>query len=330
MASTTAFRDALILTGPTGSGKTALALELAERLPAEIIALDSMTLYRGLDIGTAKPTRKEQSRVRHHLIDVLDPQESASVAWWLDRAAVACEEIRSRGRVPLLVGGTPFYLKALLHGLFEAPAVDAAIREALEAEARTIGVEALHARLAAVDARTASRVHPNDTRRVVRALEIFTATGRPISELQSTWESATFENASPTMNTIPAVMLDWPRQVLVSRIEQRVQQMLAAGWLEECRGLLNQPLSKEALQAVGYQELFQHLRGELDLAAAVERIVIRTRQFAKRQLTWFRKLPVTPVAADTPELAVRVLTAWKAVCPERNLEAPAQDLQTIE
>src|SRR6476661_495553 len=175
----TAFDNALILTGPTACGKTALALELAERIGAEIVALDSMTVYRGMDIGTAKPTPGERARVPHHLIDVLDPWESLTVAWWLERAAGACRDITTRGKRPLFVGGTPFYLKALLHGLFPGPPGNEELRRELEAEAERDGKAKLHAKLAAVDPKTATRLHPNDVRRVVRALEVYQLTGRP-------------------------------------------------------------------------------------------------------------------------------------------------------
>lgn len=290
------FADALVLTGPTGSGKSAFALALAPKLGAEIVALDSMTLYRGMDIGTAKPTVAERTAVPHHLIDVLDPWESGNVAWWLDRAAEACFEIRGRGRRPLFVGGTPFYLKALLHGLFDAPPANAEIRERLEREAADSGPEALHARLAAVDAVTATRLHPNDVRRVVRALEVFEATGSPISALQQTW-------AEPAL-PLPAVALQWPRDELNRRIDARVDAMLAAGWLDEARRLreLPHPLSPEASRALGYPELFAFLDGQSPWDETADRIRLRTRQFAKRQRTWFRGLNLATVAADAPDL----------------------------
>lgn len=278
-----AFADALILTGPTASGKTALALDLAERVGAEILAMDSMTPYRGLDIGTAKPTADERARVRHHLIDVLDPWESANVAWWLGRAAEACAEIRGRGRRPLFVGGTPFYLKALLHGLFESPPSDEGLRQKLEAEAAAHGNAALHARLVAVDPKLGAKLHPNDVRRVVRALEVFELTGRPLGELQQTWDAPPAD--------IPCVCLEWPREVLYDRIDRRVEVMIAAGWVEEVRALMAKPMSREAAQAVGYAELISHLRDGVPLAETVARIQQRTRQFAKRQMTWFRGLP---------------------------------------
>ncbi len=278
------FADAAVLTGPTGSGKSAVALDLAATLNAEIVAMDSMTLYRGLDIGTAKPTADERATVPHHLIDVLDPWESGSVAWWLDRAAEACRQIRERGKRPLFVGGTPFYLKALLHGLFDAPPVDPAIRQRLEADGERDRL-ALHARLAAVDPLTAKRLHPNDVRRVVRALEVFETAGRPISELQQTWANP----AAP----LPVVCLEWPREELFRRIDDRVTIMLNSGWPEEVDRLraLPRPLSKEAGAALGYRELLSQPAGGRVSEGVADRIRTATRQFAKRQLTWFRGLP---------------------------------------
>jgi tRNA dimethylallyltransferase len=312
-----AFDNALILTGPTACGKTALALELAECIGAEIVALDSMTVYRGMDIGTAKPTPDERARVPHHLIDVLDPWESLTVAWWLDRAAEACHDITARGKRPLFVGGTPFYLKALLHGLFPGPPADEQLRRDLEAEAERTGNSSLHARLAAVDPRTANRLHPNDVRRVVRALEVFTLTGKPISDRQQNWDTPAFADkpdAVPPAARIPAVVLELPREVLYDRINRRVDAMLAAGWLDEVKRLreLTRPLSREARQALGYRELLAYLDGEnADWAATVELVRTHTRQFAKRQLTWFRHLPqLMPVAADAPDTLEQVLRGW--------------------
>lgn len=305
--SSASFADALVLTGPTGSGKSAVALQLAELHNFAIVAMDSMTLYRGLDIGTAKPTADEQARVPHFLLDRLDPWESANVAWWLGEAAVACEQIRASGRRPLFVGGTPFFLKALFHGLFDSPAIDAAIRAKLEDEAGSIGPEALHARLAAVDPITAARLHPNDVRRVVRALEVFEGTGRPISDWQSSWKLA----AAP----IPAVALDWPRDALNARIDQRIDAMLNAGWLDEARKLLElpRPLSREASQALGYRELFAFVKGDADWSSTVDAIQLQTHQFAKRQRTWFRGLKeCESVPGNGDGVAERVIGAWNA------------------
>ena len=298
------FREALILTGPTASGKTELALELGERLNAEIVAMDSMTLYRHMDIGTAKPAPEERRRVPHHLLDVLDPWESASVAWWLEQAAACCRDIRRRGQRPLFVGGTPLYLKALLRGLFDGPPADAAVRRRLTEEADRHGRQALHDRLARIDPAAAARLHPNDLRRVVRALEVWELTGRPISAWQTQWAGPRIEDRGsrivsrssildPRSSVPRCLCLDLPRPVLYERIDARVGRMFAAGLVEEVRALrrLKQPPGREARQALGYKEVFDHLDGRAGLDETVRRIQTRTRNFAKRQLTWFRHLP---------------------------------------
>jgi tRNA dimethylallyltransferase len=329
------FERALILTGPTASGKTALGLELAERVGAEIIALDSMTVYRGMDIGTAKPTAAERARVPHHLIDVLDPWESLTVALWLERARAACQDIVARDKRPLFVGGTPFYLKALLHGLFPGPPADEEVRRKLEAEAAANGAITLHERLATVDPKTAARLHANDVRRVVRALEVHTLTGKPISEWQKSWDTPAFADvpaAAPPLVRIPGAVLELPREELHRRIDRRVEGMLAAGWLDEVRRLqeLPRPLSREARQALGYRELLAFLgtpvaglsraepasetppaRSRLGWQETVELIRTHTRQFAKRQMTWFRHMPqLVPVSVDAPGCRDEVLKAW--------------------
>jgi tRNA dimethylallyltransferase len=293
-----AFRHALILTGPTASGKTALALELAGPLNAEIIAMDSMTLYRGMDIGTAKPTPDERRRVPHHLLDVLDPWQSASVAWWLEQAALACRAIEARGRRALFVGGTPLYLKALLCGMFDGPPADDAVRARLESDAARDGSPALHARLARVDPASAARLHPNDIRRVVRALEVFELTERPLSQWQTQWPGpgAANDPASPR-----CLCLELERTELYARIDARVERMIAAGLIDEARALraAPRPPGREAAQAVGYREAFEFLEGRVTLAETVRRTQTRSRQLAKRQLTWFRSLPeCQPVRAD--------------------------------
>ena len=300
-----AFADAFILTGPTGSGKSALAIALAKQIGAEIVAMDSMTVYRGMDIGTAKPTAQERAVVPHHLLDELEPHQSANVAWWLERAASVCAEIRSRGKRPLFVGGTPLYLKAIRHGLFDAPPADPAIRLKWEAFAELHGKPELHMRLKAVDAKSAARLHPNDIRRVVRALEVYDLTGKPLSSFQQTWDSPSFANATPTTAAIPCAILEWPREELYARIDRRVRTMFDAGWLDEVRRLraLPQPLSREAGQALGYRELFAYLENEApNLEATIAEVQMRTRQFAKRQLTWFRSLGCRVLQADRADL----------------------------
>jgi tRNA dimethylallyltransferase len=282
------FHDALILTGPTGSGKTSLGLELAERLGAEIVAMDSMTLYRGMDIGTAKPTPAERSRVPHHLIDVLDPWESSSVAWWLDRATDCGRANGARGRPILFVGGTPLYLKALLYGLFAGPPADPELRQRLLQEAEQAGRQILHARLAGVDPVAAARLHPNDLHRVVRALEVWELTGQPISSWQQQWQEKRGSARFPQV-----LCLDMPRAELYARIDARVHAMIAAGFIEEVEALrrLPRPISREAAQSVGYKEILAFLDGQATLEEAIAAMQTRSRQLAKRQLSWFRHLP---------------------------------------
>jgi len=280
------FRDCWFLTGHTASGKTAVGLELATLLNAEIISLDSMAIYRGMDIGTAKPTAEQQSHTPHHLIDIASPVENFSAAEYLAAAAEAAEGIRSRGREPLFVGGTPLYLKSLLRGVFEGPPADWDFRREVEAEVKQVGVAALHERLNQVDPLSAAKLHPNDIRRIIRALEVYKITGQPISHLQTQ-----FEEGLPA-SQCKVFVLDWPRAELHQRIEQRVQQMFAAGLVEEVRGLIDQygELSRTASQAVGYREVIAALAADEDEASMCEAVNIRTRQFARRQDTWFRGL----------------------------------------
>lgn len=296
------FRQTLILTGPTGSGKSALGVALAERLGAEIVSMDSMSLYRGLDIGTAKPDAEQRRRVPHHLLDVHEPWESGSVAGWLERAAQCCRDIESRGKRVLFVGGTPLYLKALLGGLFDGPAANPEVRERLDREAERIGRPALHERLARVDPETARRLHPNDLRRVIRALEVWELTGQPLSRWQGQWAK---EKAGPENRCL---WLDRPREELYRRIDARVERMVASGWVEEVRALrqLPRPIGREAAAALGYREMFDYLEGRVSLEEAIRRIQTRSRNFAKRQLTWFRH-----IAACRPVTEELTFAIWK-------------------
>ena len=279
------FHRATYLTGPTAVGKTAVSVGLAKRLNAEIIALDSMTLYCGMDIGTAKPSIEEREGVPHHVIDVVDPWESASVAEYRAWAGHAIEQIEARGHRVLFVGGTALYLKTLLRGLFEGPAADPEIRARLENEANMFGDATIHDRLASIDPQTAQRLHPNDRRRVIRALEVHAITGRPLSEHQ-------VEHAQHAPASVGVFAIDRPRPDLHLRINQRVQQMFAGGLVDEVKRLAEspQPLHDTPAQAVGYRECLEHLAGRLGRDEAIEQTQARTRQFAKRQSTWFRGL----------------------------------------
>ena len=274
------------LTGPTASGKSAVAMELADRIQAEIISLDSMTIYRGMDIGTAKPTASERQRIPHHLIDIADPHEEFSVAEFVARAAKVAAEIVDRGRSPLFVGGTGLYLRSLLRGLSSGPDADWPFRKQLELESAERGPLWLHSQLAECDPVTAARLSPNDRRRIIRALEVFHLSGSPISASQ--------HHAPRPSSERPVVVLwlDPPRPWLCERINRRVDEMIDHGWLLETQTLLSyQPApSRTALQALGYRELIAVLRNEIPLAAAVGQIKTSTRQFAKRQKTWFRNL----------------------------------------
>lgn len=285
-ASPTPTANCWYLTGATAVGKSTVALELAGRLGAEILSLDSMAVYRGLDIGTAKPSAAEQGRVPHHLIDLVEPDQDYTLAQYVDAAERATREIVGRGAVPLFVGGTPLYLKALLRGIFSGPPADWDLRRELQAFAKDEGPERLHARLAKVDSRTAARLHPRDERRVIRALEVWEKTGQSISDLQQQ-----FDRARPAA-ACRVFVLSRPRDELVKRIDARVEAMFAEGLVDEVRTLLARPLafSRTASQAVGYREVLELLADERDLPATVELVKLRTRQFAKRQMTWFRSL----------------------------------------
>ncbi len=278
--------DCWFLTGPTASGKTSVSLALAERLGAEIVSLDSMALYRGMDIGTAKPSVDERCAIPHHLIDILNPSEEFSLAQYVEAAHAAIAAIRRRKREVLFVGGTPLYLKGMLRGIFEGPAADWNLRRQLEAEAARQEPGYLHRRLAEVDPEAANRLHANDTRRLIRAIEVHEKTGRPISD----WQRQ-FDVAHPA-DQCRVFVLDWPREELYRRIDRRVESMFDAGLVDEVRHLMEDGpgLGPTASQGVGYREVLAHLRGETDLAETLRLVQMHTRQFAKRQGTWFRSL----------------------------------------
>jgi tRNA dimethylallyltransferase len=259
-------------------------LVLAQRLGGRILSVDSMQVYRGMDIGTAKPTLAERAAVRHELIDVVEPTEACSVQQFVSAADAAIAGAAADG-VPLIAtGGTPMYYKALFEGLFEGPAADLALRDQLNAQP----LETLHQRLRQVDPAAADRLHVNDRRRVVRALEVHELTGKTITEQQGQWEGA-HRHAAHWFG------LHWEKDANNRRINQRVKQMIDAGWLGECETLLARygTLSPTAAEATGYHELFRHLRGEMTLEDAVEAIKIATRQLARRQIKWFRRFANT-------------------------------------
>lgn len=286
------------LAGPTASGKSAVALLLAERLGAEIVALDSMTLYREMDIGTAKPTAEERASVPHHLFDILDPSEDFSVAEYLRAAADVVDDILSRGRVPLFVGGTGLYLRSLLRGVFAGPPANDNVRGELEAVLQEQGPAILHERLRAVDPATATRLPVNDTRRIIRALEVHALTGQPLSEQH--------QQAPRPLHERPehVYWLEPERAWLHARINQRVVQMVDHGLVEEVARLRTRqpPIGPTARQGLAYKETLDWLdRPETPFSAVTELIQTRTRQFAKRQHTWFRNLVECRAIAIAPE-----------------------------
>jgi tRNA dimethylallyltransferase len=277
----------IVICGPTAAGKTAAGIAVARAVGGEIVSADSMQVYRYMDIGTAKPTAAEQAAVRHHLIDVVDPDEPFDAAVYAALGRQALAELIRRGRTPVVVGGTGLYIKALLYGLFRSDARDPAVRARLRAEAESQGTAALHARLEQCDPQTAVRLHPNDTVRIVRALEVFEATGRPISELQ---REHRFGDA-PFHTLKIGLALD--REALYRRIDRRVEAMAAAGLEEEVRALLAKGYGPrlKPMQSIGYSHMAAFIAGATSRAECLRTLQRDTRRFAKRQLTWFRADP---------------------------------------
>jgi tRNA dimethylallyltransferase len=275
----------LILTGPTGSGKSDWAMRLAQQWPVEIISVDSAQVFRGLDIGTAKPGAAARGAVPHHLLDILDPAQAYSAGQFARDAVALIGQIRARGHIPLLVGGTMLYLKALRQGIAKLPHASLAVREAIDAAAAVQGWPALHARLARLDPVAARRIHPNDAQRIQRALEVCQLTGETLSGLQAHSPAALQEPA-----TVWALVPE-PRRVLHERIAMRFNQMMTQGFLAEVRELYargNLSADHASMRAVGYRQLWAHCDGSISVAEAVDRGIAATRQLAKRQLTWLR------------------------------------------
>lgn len=278
----------LCIVGPTASGKTALSVALAKELDGEIVSADSMQLYRGMDIGTAKATQEERQGIPHHMLDILDPGESYSAAQYAEDARKCVEDILARGKVPIVAGGTGLYLNALLGRIrFEEEERDPAYRQALEAEAEAEGGAGLLARLREVDPESAAKLHENDHKRIIRALESFHATGEPLSVVNA-------RGREQPLNYRPCIIGIAPekREVLYSRIDRRVNEMIRGGLIEEARALFARPvLSSTARQAIGYKELLPYLEDGAPLEPCVELLKQNTRRYAKRQLTWFRNDP---------------------------------------
>lgn len=294
-------RPVLCIMGPTASGKTRLAVDLVQHFPFEIVSVDSALIYRGMDIGTAKPDAATLAVAPHRLIDFLDPAQAYSAAQFRSDCLREMEQIRQAGRLPLLVGGTMLYFRALQHGLSPLPGADPALRARLDVQMREQGLESLHARLAEVDPEAARRIHPNDPQRIQRALEVYELSGRPLSahfsEIDPEWRP---------LRLLKLAVVPRDRSVLHVRIEQRFGQMLEHGFVAEverlyARGDLG--LHLPAIRAVGYRQVWRYLAGELSYAQMCERAVVATRQYAKRQLTWLRSEPdLLWLDADAPGL----------------------------
>jgi tRNA dimethylallyltransferase len=284
--------QAILLMGPTATGKTDLALKLAEELPIEIISVDSALIYQGMDIGTAKPSKEEQNKVRHHLIDIITPLEAYSVAQFIDDSVCLIHEVNARGKIPLLVGGTMMYYNGLLKGISELPLSDPKIRAQLELEANNSSWQELHARLQQIDPPAAAKIKPNDKQRISRALEIFYQTGKPISVLQS--ESNVKKPAG--INFLPLAIVPEDREILHKRIEARFNNMLENGFIQEVQNLQNAfpelTINHNSMRCVGYSQMWQYLDGQINRQELSEMGIAATRQLAKRQITWLRSMEV--------------------------------------
>jgi tRNA dimethylallyltransferase len=274
----------ILILGVTASGKGRLAFDLAEHLGAEIISIDSMKVYRRMDIGTAKPPKDARERIKYHLIDVVDPSDSFSVGAFLDAASDAMEQIKSHHKKIVAVGGTALYIKSLLYGLFDGAGTDENIRTELRARAEAEGLAELHRELTKIDPEAAERINPNDARRIVRALEVYQLSGKPISNFQKQWEQRQMKHDWTIIG------LRREKADASSRINRRVKKMIEAGLVDEVKSLLDEEksLGKQARCAIGYAEIIEHLSGQTSLEDAIESIKINSRRLAKSQRTWFK------------------------------------------
>jgi len=274
----------ILILGVTASGKGWLAFDLAESIGAEIISIDSMKVYRRMDIGTAKPPKEARQRVKYHLIDIVEPSDSFSVGAFINAASDAIRQIKSRNRKIVAVGGTALYIKSLLYGLFDGAGTDEQIRTKLQARAESEDLGELHCELMKIDPAAAERINPNDAKRIVRALEVYQLTGKPISSFQKQWEQHQMKHDWTIIG------LRREKADASSRINKRVKKIIGAGFVDEVKSLLDEdkPLSKQARCAIGYAEIIEHLSGQISLEEAVELIKINTRRLAKGQRTWFK------------------------------------------
>lgn len=281
----------ILILGVTASGKNRLAFNLAQSLDAEIISIDSMKVYRRMDIGTAKPSAELREIVKYHLIDIIEPSESFNVGAFHASALQAIEQIKSRGKPVIAVGGTSLYIKALLCGLFEGPGTDEQVRARLRARADAEGLAELHRELSTVDPVAAERINPNDSKRIIRALEVYTITGKPISDFQKQWKTHNEQTGKSDFgNGWTIIGLRRDKTDTSSRINARVKKMILSGFIDEVKSLLDEekPLSKQARCAIGYAEIIRHLEGQIDMMEATELIKKNTRRLAKGQRTWFK------------------------------------------
>jgi tRNA dimethylallyltransferase len=274
----------ILILGVTASGKGRLAFDLAEHLGAEIISIDSMKVYRRMDIGTAKPPKEARQHIKYHLIDIVEPSDSFSVGAFINAASNAIEQINNRNGKIVAVGGTALYIKSLLYGLFDGAGTDEQIRSELQARAKTEGLTELHNELTKIDPAAAERINPNDAKRIIRALEVYQLTGKPISSFQKQWEQR------QTKQDWTIIGLRREKADANSRINQRVKKMISTGLVDEVKSLLDEekPMSKQARCAIGYAEIIEHLNGQTSLEDAIESIKINTRRLAKGQRTWFK------------------------------------------
>ena len=301
----------LIVAGPTATGKTTTAIEVARRFDGELVGADSVQVYRGFDIGSAKPTENELGEVRHHLIDLVDPDQAIDAMAYASLADAAIADIRGRGRLPIVVGGTGLWIRALLRGLVDVPPVDPDIRQRLEAVAQTEGAAALHAKLAQVDPISAETIHPNDALRIVRALEVFEQTGKPLGSLR-----AEHALGKPRYESV-FVVLDIEREAHGAIIERRAEKMLAAGWVDEVRRLRERWGDEvRAFGSVGYREVLAHVRDAVPLDETLRQVRKSTRVYARRQRTWFQGAP-----------GVSWRSRSDALMTSRGLERLAKDLE---